>query len=335
MNNNLNGVSIIGVGKCLPETILTNDEMSKIVETSDEWISQRTGIKQRHVLSGDETLKSLALNAAKNAINNAGIDASQVDLIISATSLPDNLYPSLACEIQADLSDSFIPAFDIVAACSGFIYALNIARNFIQTGTYDNILIVGADANSKFVDWTDRSCCVLFGDGAGAMVLSKTTPENNDILAVEMKADGKKGGELKVPLTGQTSPLVQQNEKLAQTVVMNGREIYKFAVKAVPESINSALKLAGLEVNNLDYLVPHQANIRIIEAIRDRLGLEDHQVFANLQKYGNTSAASIPIALTEALEEGKINTPSTVAITGFGAGLTWATAIIRLRLKSN
>lgn len=324
-------VSIIGIGKGVPEKIITNDELSKLVDTNDEWISTRTGIKERRVVTGNETASSLATKAAEQAIKDAGINKDDIDLIIVATSIPDNLYPTVACEVQAQLGiKKFIPAFDVAAACTGAIYALNIARSFIMSGTYETILVIGVDIHSRFVDWNDRSTCVLFGDGAGAMVVQKSKDGENRILSIETNADGYRGPELKIPLNGKNCPLVEPNEQQDQYIYMNGREIYKFAVKVVPESVENTLNKVGLSIDDLDFLVPHQANIRIVRAIQDRLGLQEDQVFANMDKYGNTSAASILIALAEAIESGAIKKSSTVALTGFGAGLTWGTAVIKL-----
>jgi 3-oxoacyl-[acyl-carrier-protein] synthase-3 len=327
-------VSIIGVGKGLPDKVVTNDDFSQILETNDEWIYSRTGIKERRILSGNETASSIATLAAENAIVNAGIDKDKVDLIIVATSMPDNLYPSVACEVQSLLGLSrHIPAFDISAACTGTIYAIGIARSFIMSGLYKTVLVIGVDMHSRFVDWNDRSTCVLFGDGAGAFVVQESNDGIDRIHTVSIKADGSGSQELKIPLTGKNCPLVEPNDMPQQVVNMNGREIYKFAVKVVPESILEAIEEAGMTISDLDYLVPHQANIRIVKAIQERLGLDDSQIFVNMDKYGNTSAASIPIALTEALESGAFKLPCTVAMSGFGAGLTWGTALITLGNK--
>ncbi|MFA6989974.1 MAG: beta-ketoacyl-ACP synthase III [Candidatus Gastranaerophilaceae bacterium] len=325
-------VSVIGVGKGLPEKVITNEDLSAILDTNDEWISSRTGIKERRVLSGNETATSISLKAAENAIKNAKIDKEKIDLIIVATSMPDNLYPSVACEVQGLLGLSgHIPAFDVTAACTGSIYAISIARSFIMSGLYETVLVIGVDVHSRFVDWTDRSTCVLFGDGAGAFVIQKSKDGKNRIHSVEINADGAKGGsDLKIPLNGKNCPLVEPNDKREQFVYMNGKEVYKFAITIVPESVTKTLEKAGMTIKNLDYFIPHQANIRIVKAIQERLGLEDSQIFSNMNKYGNTSAASIPIAVTEALESGAVKLPCTVAISGFGAGLTWGTAIITL-----
>ncbi len=328
-----NPVTITGVGKATPETVITNNDLSKILDTNDEWIKTRTGIEERRVLKGNEKSSDLAYRAASDALAYAGVDPQDLDCIIVATSTPDNLFPSISCELQAMFKVENIPAFDVVAACTGMIYGLSIARNFIAAGSYEKVLVVGVDANSRFVNWEDRSTCVLFGDAAGAMVVEKSQDGQNDILAVTTHANGVKGMELKIPLNGKNCPLVDPKDEQDQFMYMNGREIYKFAVSVVPASIQETLKIAGLEVKDLDYVATHQANIRIIEAIKDRLNLTDDQVASNLHKYGNTSAASIPLVITEAFEEGKMKSPSIVAISGFGAGLTWGTAIVRWRAE--
>ena len=326
-------VKIAGVGKCLPETVLTNSDMEKLVETSDEWITTRSGIKERHVVSGDETGTQLATKAGRMALESAGIKPEELDLIICATSIPDNLYPSTACELQRELGCPNAAAFDITAACTGLIYALNIARSFIASGVYKKILLTTVDVHSRFLNWEDRGTCVLFGDGASSMVVTASDDEENDILYVEMKADGTRGEELKIPLSGKNCPLVEANTLQESYVNMNGKEIYKFAINTVPGSIKNSVEKAGLALEDIDCFILHQANIRIIESIADRLKVDREKFFVNLQKYGNTSAASIAIAMTEALEEGFIKTPATIVISGFGAGLTWGTAVLKLRGK--
>ncbi|MFH0702607.1 MAG: beta-ketoacyl-ACP synthase III [bacterium] len=332
-NFNFHPISIVGIGKYVPTTVIKNEDITKIVDTSDEWIFTRTGIKERRIVSGNETASSLAVNAANDALGYAGISPEEIDLIITATSMPDFLYPSVSCQVQAAIGAKKAAAFDVVAACSGLIYALNISKSFIASGIYKNILLIGVDVHSRFLDWSDRATCVLFGDGAGAFIVKKSEDNINDLLEINIHADGTKSGDLKVPLYGKNCPLVEPNSERKQFVNMNGREIYKFAVSVIPESIQNTLNLAGLTINDLDYLVPHQANTRIISAISERLNLKPEQVIINLDKYGNTSAASIPIALTEAIENNKINMPSILALSGFGAGLTWGTAIIRWRAK--
>lgn len=331
MSINLYPVKVSGIGKGLPEKVITNQDLENIVDTNDEWITTRSGIKERRLVSGKETGTSLAVKAGRQALESAGFSAEEVDLIICATSIPDNLYPSTACEIQKELGCKNAAAFDITAACSGFVYGLNIARSFIGSGIYKKVLLTAVDVHSRFVNWEDRTTCVLFGDGAGAMVLIKSEDGQNDIIHVELEADGCRGEELKIPLTGKNCPLVEPNEQKEQQVFMNGKEIYKFAVNTVPESIKKALHKSGLNIEEIDNFILHQANIRIIESIADKLGVSRDKFFVNLQKYGNTSAASIPIALEEAIKGGSVKDESLLVLSGFGAGLTWGTAVIRWR----
>lgn len=330
---NLKPVTIIGVGKCLPEKIITNDDLSTIVDTNDEWISTRTGFKQRRIISGDETMTSLAIGAAKDALAFAGVDGSEVELVICASSTPDYMMPATACEVQAAIGSKGA-AFNLVAACSGLVYAMSVANSFIASGVYKKVLVVGAEAHSRFIDWSDRNTCVLFGDGAGALLLSESEDGQNDILSIDIKADGTKAMELTLPLVKVNSPLSEiENKEINPCIWMNGKEIYKFAVVTVPNSIKTALKKANLSIEELDYLIPHHANMRIISAVQERLGLSDEQIIVSLENYANTSTASTPIALSEALHSGKIEDNSILAICGFGAGLTWGSAIIRWRAK--
>ena len=326
-------VTIAGVGKYLPENIITNQDLEKLVDTNDEWIFTRSGIKERRVVSGDESAASLAAKAAKEAIDFAGTDVKDIDLIICATSLPDNLYPSTACEIQSAIGAVNAAAFDLVAACSGLIYGLKVANSFIASGEYKKVLLVGVDVHSRFVNWNDRGTCVLFGDGAGAFLVQRSDDEHNDILFVDIQADGTKSNELKIPLSGNNCPLVEQKTPALQCVSMNGREVYKFAVNYVPESILKVLNKAELTVDNVDKYILHQANIRIIHAIADKLHEDYEKFYVNLHKYGNTSSASIAVALTDAIKENQIDSPSILVMSGFGAGLTWGTAVVRWRAK--
>ncbi len=319
-------LGLLTVASMMPE-----GTSKKLVDTNDEWITSRSGIKERRIVSGDETASSLAVKAGEQALKHAGIDSKEIELIICATSIPDNLYPSMACEVQRELNCPKAAAFDITAACSGLIYGMNIAKNLIATGTYNNILLIAADVHSRFVNWEDRSTCVLFGDGSGAMLLKRAEDGQNDIMHVDMEADGFRGEELKIPLKGTNCPLVEANLDKNQHVYMNGREIYKFAVNTVPVSIKKALDNAGIGLNEVDCFILHQANIRIIESIADKLGVNRDKFFINLHKYGNTSAASVAIALMEAVESGHVKNPSTIVLSGFGAGLTWGTAVIRWR----
>lgn len=331
MSLNLIPVMIAGVGYGVPDTVITNDDLTKLVDTSDEWITTRTGIKERRVVSGEENAVTLGIKAAKNALEKAKMNAEDIDLIIAAASVPAHPYPSTACEIQAAIGADKAAAFDITAACTGMIYAMNIAKSFISSGIYKNVLLVATDANSKFIDWYDRTSCVLFGDGAGAFVMKESIDGVDDIIAMDMHSNGKDGNFIVMPMNGENCPLVEPCEQKKQKIVMNGREVYKFVVTTMPESISNCLDKAGLTPDDVDYLIPHQANYRIIEAMASRLNYSDDKIIVNLQKYGNTSAASIPLAMAEGIEEGKIKLPCKAILSGFGAGLTWGTVIVRLR----
>lgn len=332
MTEKIKPLRIAGVGYSLPETVVTNDDLTKLYETSDEWIYTRTGIKERRLVSGDETAIDLGIAAAKNAIEKSGFKAEDIDLVIAASSAPPQLYPAIACHIQAALGiPNFVPAFDITAACSGLIYGLQIARGFIGSGLYKNILIVATDNNSRLVDWEDRSVSILFGDGAGAMVVTEAEDGVDDILALDIRADGSIGQYIYMDSPGKTCPLVAPNTQKDCHIKMNGKEVYKFVVKVLPQYIDKCLEEAGMTPEDVDYLIPHQANQRIIEAMQQRLQYPDEKVISNIKYYGNTSAASVPIALAEGVEKGKIKLGTTAILCGFGAGMTWGAAIVRLR----
>lgn len=331
--SNFTPVKIAGIGYCVPETVITNDDLTKLYETSDEWIYTRTGIKERRVVSGNETAIDLGLTAAKNAIEKAGIDVNDIDCIIGAASAPPQLYPTLSATIGAKLGiEDTIPAFDMTAACTGLIYAMQVARGFIQSNIYKTILIIAADNNSKITDWTDRGTSILFGDGAGAMVMCASDDGVDDILSIKISANGGIGDLIKTGVPSQCCPLVKPADHVASgKILMDGKEVYKFAVTTVPKYVEECIELSGLTAEEIDYLIPHQANQRIIESIQKRLKYSDDKVISNIKYYGNTSAASIPIALVEGVEKGKIKLGSTAVLCGFGAGMTWGGAVIRLR----
>lgn len=331
MSNKLIPLKIAGVGYCVPETVITNEDLTKLYDTSDEWIYTRTGIKERRVVSGEENAIDLGFAAAKNAIAKAKINLEDIDLIIAASSAPPDLYPAMACRIQEKLGIKNIPAFDVTAACSGLIYTLSMARAYISSGIYKTVLIIAADNNSRLCDWEDRSVSILFGDGAGAMVVTQSDDGVDDILAIDIRADGSIGEYITLPLTGKNCPLVDPCIQKPAHVSMNGKEVYKFVVKVIPQYIDKCLEQAGMKAEEIDYFIPHQANQRIIEAVQQRLGYSDEKVISNIMRYGNTSAASVPIALAEGVESGKIKLPSTAILCGFGAGMTWGVAIVRLR----
>jgi len=337
------GAQIAGVGMAIPKQSLTNDDLASLVDTNDEWIKTRTGIGKRHVISGDESLTSLAAEAATDALKMAGVDAKDVDLIILATSSPDDVFGS-ACTVQAAIGAEGALAFDLTAACSGFVVGLVNGVHFIRGGEYKNVLVIGADVLSRYVDWRDRGTCILFGDGCGAMVLTSTpNPEDCCVLGFDMHSDGTGNHNLTAKFTNENGAEVNDgaSKPRADTAAansgrgafcnigMNGQEVFKFAVRAVPDTVGKSLAHAGLENEDVDHLVLHQANQRIIDGAAKKLGLSSDKVVSNIAKYGNTSAGSVPIALAEAVTEGKIKKGDVVACAGFGAGLTWASAILR------
>jgi 3-oxoacyl-[acyl-carrier-protein] synthase III len=323
------GVTFIGCGAAAPANIVSNDALSKFVDTSDEWIASRTGIRQRHLAETGDSIVSLGAAAAQQALEMAGVVAADIDLVLLATSTPDDLYGS-ACLIQARIGATRAVAFDLSAACSGFVFGLVTASQFIQTGSYRNILVIGADIHSRWVDWQDRNTCVLFGDGAGAVVLQAGDREN--LLGFELRSDGSQNDALHLRYEGkdlQLSDDVQVKQGSFGRLKMNGKEVYRFAVNAVPDVIDKALFKAQLQVADVDWLILHQANQRIMDAVADRLGLPPAKIVSNVAEYGNTSAASIPIALNAAVRSGKIKPGDTIATSGFGAGLSWGAAILR------
>ena len=281
---NYKPVQILALGMSVPDTIVTNDDLTKILDTSDEWISTRTGIKQRHIASGDENSTFFGVNAALDAMKKSGIEGIDVDAIIVASSNPYNIYPSTACVIQDAIGAKNAIAFDITVACTGMIYALEIGRSMIATGKYKNVLLVATDTNSKFLDWTDRGSCVLFGDGAGAILISEAKDGIDDILALNVNADGTTGKHITMNLVGDNCPLVEPAKEGCHKITMNGKEVYKFVVQTMPESIMKCLEDAELEPKDVDYLVPHQANIRIIEGLQNRLEFSDDKVIVNIDR---------------------------------------------------
>lgn len=315
---------IIGTGSYLPVNIVTNDDLSKIMDTSDEWISSRTGIRERH-LAKDETTASMSIEAAKRAMEDAGVTAEEIDLIILGTVSADYVTPSCACEVQAAIGAYHAVAFDINAACSGFMFGLHIANAYLQTGLYKTALILGAETLSKIMDWSDRSTCVLFGDGAGAAVVR--ADENTGLLSFDLGCDGSKGMVLAGQNRTNNNPLIQTSKEL-QYVHMDGQEVYKFAVTAVPASLHKAITDAGLAVEDIDYFALHQANIRIIQSVAKRLKVSEDKFPVSLDHCGNISAASVPILLDEMNKKGLLKPGMKIALSGFGGGLTWASAVL-------
>ncbi|MFA6548667.1 MAG: beta-ketoacyl-ACP synthase III [Candidatus Margulisiibacteriota bacterium] len=316
--------AILGVGSAIPPKVVTNDDLSKIVDTNDEWIQARTGIRERRVTDYETSTSDLAIKAAEKALTAAKLDPAKLDLIIVGTTSSDYLFPSTACILQGKLGAANAAAFDVSAACAGFNFALTTAQQYIENSTYKNILVVGADTLTKYLDWTDRGTCILFGDAAGAAVLAASSDESG-ILASWLKAEGQLGNTLIMPGGGSRDP----EQRKGRFITMDGKEVFKFAVRVLEESINAVLKKAKLEVKDIDLLIPHQANSRIVDHVTKKMRIPAEKVFLNLQKYGNTSAASIPLALDEALVAGRIKKGDIVVLSGFGAGLTCGANVIR------
>ena len=323
------GARIAGVGKAIPEKFLTNEDLSKLVETNDEWISTRTGIRKRHIITGEETLTSLGAQAANQALERANVKAEDLDLIILATSSPDDIFGS-ACTIQAAIGAKKALAFDLTAACSGFVVGLVNGAQFIRAGGYKNVLVIGGDGLSRYVDWRDRATCILFGDGAGAAVLTATDADNCSLKGFDMHSDGSQNHHLIAQYIGDNGkPLSEGASNTASfcNISMSGQDVFKFAVRTVPMTVNKSLEAAGMTAEDIDKLVLHQANQRIIDSAATRFGLTEDKVVSNIAEYGNTSAGSVPIVLCEAVETGAIKEGDVLAFAGFGAGLTWASAI--------
>lgn len=308
------GVGVIGVGHYAPDNVVTNFDLEKIVDTSDEWIRTRTGIEERRIAKDDEDSSDMAFEAAKRALDDANMSPEEIDLILVATVTPDTPFPSVACMIQERLGAKKAAALDLAAACAGFVYAMVTGMQFIKTNAYKNVLVVGVDKLSKIIDWTDRNTCVLLGDGAGAVVLSEVS-SGKGILSFELGADGSGGKHL------------FQNEQ--NFMEMNGREVFKFAVRTMPQASVNVIEKAGLQKEDVDFLVPHQANIRIMEAARERLGISEDKMAKTVNRYGNNSSASIPIALSESVAAGKINDGDIIVLVGFGGGLTWGALTLK------
>ena len=317
---------IIGVGKYLPDNIVTNDYLSTIVETSDEWITTRTGMKERRISNGEDTT-DLAVNAAKNALEDAGISAEEIDLIIVATTTPDSLIPCIACRVQNEIGAVNAAAFDLTAACSGLIYGLNIGKNFIFSGQLKKVLVIGSEVLSKIIDWTDRNTCVLFGDGASALVLAESK-DIEGLKSVHIGSDGSKGKYLTCSAIKLENIFVNDKEGYDNKVRMNGKEIFKFAVNVISDSIKQILEENKLSMDDIKYVVCHQANSRIIEFAAKRLNADINKFYMNMEKYGNTSSASIGIALDDIVKAGMLKKGDKVIIAGFGGGLTWGSALI-------
>ncbi len=323
---------ITGTGSYLPETVLSNSDLEKMVDTSDEWIRQRTGIVERRIAEDDIATSDLSVHAARLAIKRAQVDPLDIQMILVATVTPDTFFPSTACYVQKGIGAKNASAMDISAACAGFLYGLDLANGLIVSGQYDTILVVGAEVFNNIVDWNDRNTCVLFGDGAGAAVV-QATDEENGIIASYIGSDGDYADIdlLGIPAGGSRMPVTTDAiDNNLNKIKMNGREVFKLGVRLMPEAAERALKKANVSVDEIDLLIPHQANLRIIEAVGHRLGVPREKVYVNVDKYGNTSAATVIIALDEAIREGRAKPDDLILLVTFGAGLTWGSTLLRL-----
>jgi 3-oxoacyl-[acyl-carrier-protein] synthase-3 len=323
--------SIIGTGSYMPSKVLTNDDLSKMVETSDEWITTRTGIKERRIAAEDETTSDMATAAAKQALEAAGVKPEELDLIVVATVTPDMFFPSTACLVQAKLGAKNAIGFDISAACSGFLYALQAARHFLNGGPRMTALVIGAEKLSSLINWKDRNTCVLFGDGAGAVVVRRDDRKSapGRVLSTVMGSDGTLADLLKVPGGGSACPITAENVALRpNTIYMEGRETFKHAVTRMYQASLDALEQAGVKAEDVKLVIPHQANARIISAIAERLNVPPERTFINVDKYGNTSAATIPVALDEAQRAGRLQSGDILLLVAFGGGFTWASSVV-------
>lgn len=326
----MQGTKILATGSVVPDSTLSNDQIGKIVETSDDWIVTRTGIKERRLLIGNnKSVIDLATEASLQALDKISMNALEIDLIILATSSPNDLFGS-ASQVQARIKASNAVAFDLTAACSGFVLSLITASQFLQSGSYKTILVIGADVLSKWIDWSDRTTCILFGDGAGATILQSCSIKDNQVLGFQLNTDGNYSKDLSLSYTeyGDPHPFLNIYHGSFNYIAMNGKEVYKFAVLQVPLSILKCLKSLHMTVDEVDWLLLHQANERILIAVAEKLSISTDKILINVHKYGNTSAASIPLVLDESITYGKISDDDIIAVSGFGAGLTWGTVII-------
>lgn len=325
-------VGILGSGSYLPEKVLTNADLEQMVDTNDEWIRTRTGIRERRIAADDMASSDLAYEAAIKALKQANITPEEIDLIIVATVTPDMMFPSTACLLQTRLGATKAAAFDLSAACSGFLYGVSTATQYIQGGMYKHALVIGVESLSKIVNWEDRNTCVLFGDGAGAVVMGPVE-EGYGFLSFELGADGSGGDLLKLPGGGSRKPVTQETVLNQEHYIqMAGNEVFKFAVRVMEQTSEQVIEKAGLTKDDVQFLVPHQANLRIIDAARKRLKLPEDRVVVNLDRYGNMSSASIPVALDEAVQQNRIKKGDIVVMVGFGAGLTWGASAMRWNL---
>lgn len=325
--------AITGTGAYLPETVLTNFDLEKMVDTSDEWIRQRTGIVERRIADDDVATSDLSVHASRLAIKNAHIDPIDIEMILVATVTPDTVFPSTACYVQQGIGAKNASAMDISAACAGFLYGLDLANGLIISGQYNTILVVGGEVFNNIVDWNDRNTCVLFGDGAGAAIV-QATEEPKGIIASYIGSDGDYAADINllgIPAGGSRMPVTSDAiDNNLNKIQMNGREVFKLGVRLMPEAAQRVLRKAEISIDDIDLLIPHQANLRIIEAVGDRLGVPREKVYVNVDKYGNTSAATVIIALDEAIRQGHAKPGDLVLLVTFGAGLTWGSTLLRL-----
>jgi 3-oxoacyl-[acyl-carrier-protein] synthase-3 len=329
MSDSLRRAVIRGTGSALPEGRLANADIARMVDTSDEWITTRTGIRERRIAAADEAMSKFATLAARRALEASGVAASDLDLLICASVTPDMPIPATACIIQDQLDATNAAAFDLAAGCSGFLYGLTVAERFLASAQYRHVLLIGAEVLSKYVDWTDRTTCVLFGDGAGAVVMTAGEAPYG-VLASALRADGSLADYIHVPAGGTREPASEKTiADRRHYIKMKGNETFKMAVRSMEETSREVLEKAGLTTRDIDLFIPHQANRRIIDAVGSRLGLRDDQVYVNIERVGNTAAASIPVALDEAVRDGRLKTGDVVLFTAFGTGLTWGSTAVR------
>ena len=323
-------VSITGTGSYVPDRIMTNEDLTKIVETTDEWITTRTGIRERRIAAADQPTSDLASRAALAAMAQAGVTADQIDMIIVATITPDMVFPNTACFVQAQIGAKRAFCYDIEAACSGFVYALEVGRQFVATGSVNTVLVIGAEKISSITDWSDRSLCVLFGDGAGAAIIQHR-PASRGILTTVMKSDGALSQLLMLPGGGSRYPTsLETIEKKMHFMKMDGREVFKHAITCMTGAAKEALERCGLTIDDVDCIIPHQANMRIINAVADRLGGRPEQYYVNVERYGNTSAASVIMAMDEGVRNGRIKKGDLVLLVAFGGGFTWGATLLEM-----
>jgi 3-oxoacyl-[acyl-carrier-protein] synthase-3 len=321
--------SITGIGSYLPSKVLTNYDLEKMVDTSNDWIIQRTGIKERRIVENDQITSDLAAQASLRAMEDAGVSPKDLDSIITSTITPDHIFPSTSCYIQQKIGASRASAFDILAACAGFIYAMSIGQSFVNSGAMETVLVVGAECLSKITDYTDRTTCVLFGDGAGAVIIQKSSAKH-EILSTSLAADGSQADILIMPGGGAKTPAtIESVQQRAHYIQFKGKEVFKLAINNMTNLILETVEKNGLTLGDIDLIIPHQSNLRIIESTMEKLGLPMEKAFVNIDKYGNTSSASIPIAIDEARKEGRLSKGDIVMLVAFGGGLTWGSSIIR------